>query len=188
MVLVHMLLPKSLVSNRYVQVCYIIGKSIDQAPTVTYLLVYTLLSNTLYSYMILYTLVDNGTGVMEASHVVAASAWIQVELNHVALQQKEMNNWIGPTVKHVWNDTLFALLILFGFVISTTAFHLSQQSIHLLLLESSMAQHTPEYWRKCVILYQKSEIILTFSFSFSEKCKRKKKRLNVIDREREYDR
>ena len=32
-----------------------------------------------------------------------------------------MNNWIGPTVKHVWNDTVFAQLILFGFVINTTA-------------------------------------------------------------------
>ena len=45
-----------------------------------------------------------------------------------------MSNWICPTVKHLWNDTVFVLLILFGFVINATADHLGPFSLHLLLL------------------------------------------------------
>ena len=42
-----------------------------------------------------------------------------------------MNNWIGPTVKHVWND---AMLVLHSFLwcdINTTAFRLGLHSLHL---------------------------------------------------------
>ena len=44
-----------------------------------------------------------------------------------------MNNWIGPTVKHVWNDVLHN----FWDYINTIAFCSSRYSLHLLLLKSS---------------------------------------------------
>ena len=68
------------------------------------------------------------------------------QFNHLALQQKEMSNWICPTVKHLWNDTVFVLRILFGFVINATADHLGPHSLHLLLLHGLA-------FRKSVNLY-----------------------------------
>ena len=38
----------------------------------------------------------------------------------------EMNNWIGPTVKHEWNNAMHVLRNFLGFDINTTAFHLGQ--------------------------------------------------------------
>ena len=42
---------------------------------------------------------------------------------------KEMNNWIGPTVKHVLNNVL-------RFDMNTTAFCFGRYSLHLVLLKS----------------------------------------------------
>ena len=58
---------------------------------------------------------------------------------HGALQQKEMSNWIGPTVKELWNFAMHVLHKFFGFNINATAFCLGQSSLHLLKLKSSMA-------------------------------------------------
>ena len=44
--------------------------------------------------------------------------------------------------RRLWNDTVFVLLILFGFVINTTAYHLGRYGLHLLLLKSSIAMLT----------------------------------------------
>ena len=49
-----------------------------------------------------------------------------------------MNNQIGPTVKHVWNDAMHVLSNILGFVINTTAYHLGRYSLHLLQLKSSV--------------------------------------------------
>ena len=49
-----------------------------------------------------------------------------------------MNNWIGPTVKQVWNYAMHVLHIFLGFNINTTASSLGQYSLHLLLLKSTM--------------------------------------------------
>ena len=60
----------------------------------------------------------------KVSIAVVVSAVKYQEVSYGALQQKEMNSWIGPTVKHVWNDTVFVLLILFGYLLNTTAYRL----------------------------------------------------------------
>ena len=52
-----------------------------------------------------------------------------------------MSNWIGPTVKQLWNYALHLLHNFFGFNPNTTAFCLGQSSLHLLLLKSSMVYH-----------------------------------------------
>ena len=49
-----------------------------------------------------------------------------------------MSNWIGPTVKQLWNYAMH-LLHNFGFNTNTTGFCLGLSSLHLLLLKSSMA-------------------------------------------------
>ena len=64
------------------------------------------------------------------------------KLNHGALWQKEMSNKIGPTVKQLWNYAMHVLHKFFGFNINTTAFCLGQSSLHLLLLMSSMIEHS----------------------------------------------
>ena len=64
------------------------------------------------------------------------------EVSYGALQQKEMNSWIGPTVKHLWNDDMHVLHKFVGFNINTTAFCLGQSTLHLLLLKSSMSAST----------------------------------------------
>ena len=61
-----------------------------------------------------------------------------LKLCHGALQQKEMNNWIGPTVKRLWNDAIMCCIILGFFYLNTTAYCLGQYSLHLLLPKSSM--------------------------------------------------
>ena len=48
-----------------------------------------------------------------------------------------MSNWIGPTVKQLWNYAMHVLYKFFGFNINTTAFCLCWSSLHLLLLKSS---------------------------------------------------
>ena len=40
--------------------------------------------------------------------------------------QKEMNKWLGPKVKHVWNVAEHVLHNYFGFIINTAAYHLGQ--------------------------------------------------------------
>ena len=61
-----------------------------------------------------------------------------------------MNNQIGPTVKHVWNDAMHRLNIFWGFVINTTAYHLDQYNLHLLYTKElhgrAMVNHG--YWFK----------------------------------------
>ena len=52
------------------------------------------------------------------------------------------NNWIGPTVKHVWNDAMHVLHNFGEFDINTTAFCLGQYSHHLPLLKSSMPSYS----------------------------------------------
>ena len=52
-------------------------------------------------------------------------------------RSKELNNWIDPTVKHVWNVAMHVLHI-FWSVINTTAYHSGRSNLHLLLLKSSM--------------------------------------------------
>ena len=52
-----------------------------------------------------------------------------------------MNNWIGPTVKHVWNNAMHALHNFWGFDVYTSAFRLGLYNPHLLLLKSSMGTH-----------------------------------------------
>ena len=52
-----------------------------------------------------------------------------------ALQQKEMNNWIGLTVKHLWNDAMYKLHNFLGFNINTTVFCLG---LHLLVNEKAV--------------------------------------------------
>ena len=44
-----------------------------------------------------------------------------------------MSNWIGPTVKQVWNYAMNVLNNFFGFNIKTTAFCLGRSSLHILL-------------------------------------------------------
>ena len=44
-----------------------------------------------------------------------------------------MNNWISPTVKHVWNIAMHVLCNFFRLSKKTTAYHFGQFSIHLLL-------------------------------------------------------
>ena len=51
-----------------------------------------------------------------------------------------MSNWIGPTVKQLWNDAMHVFNNFFGFNINTTAFCLGRSSLHLLILKSSMTQ------------------------------------------------
>ena len=49
-----------------------------------------------------------------------------------------MSNWIGPTVKQLWNYAMHVLHNFFVFNTNTTAFCLGRSSLHLLLLKSSM--------------------------------------------------
>ena len=55
-------------------------------------------------------------------------------LCHGALQQKEMNDWIGPTVKHAILPYMCCIFL--RLVKNTTAYHLGLSSLHLLLLKS----------------------------------------------------
>ena len=48
--------------------------------------------------------------------------------SHGVLQQNEMNNWIGPTVKQLWNYAMHVLQIFFGISIYATAFCFSQSA------------------------------------------------------------
>ena len=54
-----------------------------------------------------------------------------------------MSNWIGPTVKQLWNFAINVLHNFLGLNISNTPFCLGRYSLHLLLLKSSMT----ELWR-----------------------------------------
>ena len=53
-----------------------------------------------------------------------------------------MDNWIGPTVKQLWNYAMKVVHIFFGFNINTTSFCLCESSLHLLLLYSSTTELT----------------------------------------------
>ena len=62
-------------------------------------------------------------------------------LSHGDLEQKEMNNSIGPTVQHAWNNSMHVVQHNFlGFDINTPAFCLGQYCLHLLPLKSSMVE------------------------------------------------
>ena len=52
-----------------------------------------------------------------------------------------MSNWIGPTVKQLWNYAMHLLHNFFGFDTNTTAFCLGRSSLHLLLIKSSIRHH-----------------------------------------------
>ena len=54
--------------------------------------------------------------------------------------KKEMNSWIGPTIKQLLELCHLCVKYFFGFNIKTTAFCLGQYSLHLLLLKSSMVR------------------------------------------------
>ena len=58
----------------------------------------------------------------------------------------EMSNWIGPTVKQLWNYAMHVLHNFFRFNINTAAFCLGRSSLHLLLLKSSMHRHLAQCW------------------------------------------
>ena len=94
-----------------------------------------------------------------------------------------MNNWIGPTVKHVWNNAMRLMWNIWVFDINSTAFRLGRYSLHLLL------QRAP--WPPCFYLigeptseiqteYQKCSSGLSlctaiqFSVSFLAKVRRDK--------------
>ena len=62
-----------------------------------------------------------------------------LEYSHGALLQKEMINRIGPKVKQVWNVAYICYIFWGGWVvINTTAYHLSQYSLHLLVLPKEL--------------------------------------------------
>ena len=63
---------------------------------------------------------------------------LQYQIGHGALQQMEMNNWIGPIVKRVRNNAMRVLHNIWGGLTHTTAFRLGQISLHLLILKSSL--------------------------------------------------
>ena len=87
---------------------------------------------------------NGGQNVMTCTAVIEQSPQVRHTYGTVYLpkelfsRQKDMKNQISPTVKHVWNVAMHALLNIFGFVINTTANHLTQYSLHLLLLKSFM--------------------------------------------------
>ena len=61
-----------------------------------------------------------------------------IKLLHGALQSKQMNNWIRPTVKHEWN---VAMDLLHNFLVGVCHKHnkhLGRYSLHLLLPKRSM--------------------------------------------------
>ena len=62
-----------------------------------------------------------------------------LEYSHGALLQKEMINRIGPKVKQVWNVAYICYIFWGGWVvINTTAYHLIQYSLHLLVLPKEL--------------------------------------------------
>ena len=66
---------------------------------------------------------------MNARNLRYLPTWLAA--SYGALQQKEMNNWIGPIVK------LVCAALGGGVVINTAAYHLGRYSLHLLVLKSS---------------------------------------------------
>ena len=82
-----------------------------------------------------------------------------------------MNNWIGPIVKHVWNDTMLVLHNFMSFVINTTAYRLDLYSLHLLPLKSSMDSVTrfgeiPPLWQIIKNLWPHIQGLFGFGQSF----------------------
>ena len=72
-------------------------------------------------------------------HSIRSSKRKYTQVEHRVLQWKEKTNRIGTTVKHVCNVCNVAMCVpdnSFGFVINTTAYHLSRYSPHLPLLKS----------------------------------------------------
>ena len=55
-----------------------------------------------------------------------------------------MSNWIGSTVKQLWNYAMHVLHNFLGLDTNTIAFCLGQYSLHLLLLKSSMIKEMPQ--------------------------------------------
>ena len=66
----------------------------------------------------------------ETYYIISGLGYFDVLCNR-ALQQKKMNNWIGPTVKQLWKYAMHVQHNFFGFNINTTAFCLGQSSLHL---------------------------------------------------------
>ena len=52
------------------------------------------------------------------------------------VSRKEMNTWIGPTVKQLWNYVMYVLHKFLGFNLNTTAYCLCRSSLHFLLLKT----------------------------------------------------
>ena len=69
-----------------------------------------------------------------------SNVWIEQNVLYLLTMKDvamEMNERIGPTVKHVWNDAMHVVHTFLGVVINTTAYQLGWSSLHLLLRESS---------------------------------------------------